>query len=131
MPCSSSSSLFCSTAPRLLPLTALPPCTAAPAYGCVQSGEGLAITTYNSATLVTLGGCAPQYRTYQYTVNAGAIFGGSPPDICAVNSSTGAVTAKGDLFVPSGGRPSPGWLPGAALPGWGAAVGCAAAVRQL
>ena len=31
----------------------------------LQQGEGIAIVTYNSATLVTLGGCAPQYRSYE------------------------------------------------------------------
>ena len=69
---------------------------------CVQSGEGLAITTYNSATLVTLGGCAPQYRTYQFTVKETDIFVGSPPPICSVDPDTGAVSANGGMFVPSG-----------------------------
>lgn len=31
----------------------------------LQQGEGLGLVTYNSATLVTLGGCAPQYRSYE------------------------------------------------------------------
>lgn len=31
----------------------------------LQQGEGIGIVTYNSATLVTLGGCAPKYRSHQ------------------------------------------------------------------
>lgn len=71
----------------------------------VQSSEGLGVATYNSATLVTLGGCAPEYRTSQYTIPGSAISGvGSPDSICYVDPATGNLTANGGLFVPSGQR---------------------------
>ncbi len=69
----------------------------------MQASEGLGVSTYNSATLVTLGGCAPEYRTNQYTISGSAIASvGSPDSICYIDSTTGNVTANGGLFVPSG-----------------------------
>ncbi|KAL4443804.1 hypothetical protein ABPG75_011541 [Micractinium tetrahymenae] len=68
----------------------------------MQASEGLGVATYNSATLVTLGGCAPQYRTNQYTIPGSAIASvGAPDSICYIDSSTGNVTYNGGLFVPS------------------------------
>ncbi|KAL4442024.1 hypothetical protein ABPG77_011285 [Micractinium sp. CCAP 211/92] len=68
----------------------------------MQASEGLGVATYNSATLVTLGGCAPEYRTNQYTISGSAIASvGSPDSICYIDSTTGNVTANGGLFVPS------------------------------
>ena len=57
----------------------------------LQSGEGVGVVTYNSATLVTLGGCAPQYRVPQYTF-AGTSSVLNPvmaSDVCAVNETSG------------------------------------------
>lgn len=48
----------------------------------LQQGEGLGLVTYNSATLVTLGGCAPQYRTYEYTI------GGDKNMACGIDNGT-------------------------------------------
>ena len=69
----------------------------------MQASEGLGVATYNSATLVTLGGCAPEYRTPQYTIPGSAITSvGSPDSLCYLDPATGNVTANGGLLVPSG-----------------------------
>lgn len=68
----------------------------------MQASEGLGVATYNSATLVTLGGCAPEYRTPQYTIPGSAITSvGSPDSLCYLDPATGNVTANGGLLVPS------------------------------
>ena len=67
----------------------------------MQAAEGLGVTTYNSATLVTLGGCAPKYRTHQYTISEADIFS-VPPTICSADAD-GIVTANGGKFLKSGG----------------------------
>jgi len=69
----------------------------------VQASEGLGVTTYQSTTLVTLGGCAPQYRTQQYTIPATAINDvGQAGSIC-YGGANGTITANMDILVPSGG----------------------------
>jgi len=35
----------------------------------LQQSEGIGLVTYNSATLVTLGGCPPEYRSHMFTFN--------------------------------------------------------------
>jgi AGZA family xanthine/uracil permease-like MFS transporter len=62
----------------------------------LQQGEGLGVVTYNSATLVTLGGCAPQYRQPQFTFGFGVP---KPADVCAVVNGTLELTSA---WVPSG-----------------------------
>ena len=66
----------------------------------LQQGEGIGLVTYNSATLVTLGGCSPQYRQRQFTF-FGATGGVTPnaSDVCTVGP-----TGEVELF-------EPGWLP--------------------
>ncbi|KAI3428274.1 hypothetical protein D9Q98_006653 [Chlorella vulgaris] len=71
----------------------------------LQSAEGIGVSTYNSATLVTLGGCAPQYRTFQYTIPQSAIDnvgvpGAEADAICSLGD-TGTVTTNGGLLIPS------------------------------
>ena len=65
----------------------------------LQASEGIGVVTYNSATLVTLGGCPPAYRTNQYTIPSAAVDDGS---ICTVTD--GVASATGALFTPSGER---------------------------
>lgn len=62
----------------------------------LQNSEGLGVVTYQSATLVTLGGCPPEYRNYQYSWDDSSI--GSA---CIVNS-TGGADINPNTWVPSG-----------------------------
>jgi AGZA family xanthine/uracil permease-like MFS transporter len=66
----------------------------------LQQSEGIGLVTYNSATLVTLGGCPPNARRNQFTFVPS---GGAPlpnvTDVCAVGAD-----GKAALF-------EPGWLP--------------------
>ncbi|KAG7667637.1 hypothetical protein Ndes2526A_g01967 [Nannochloris sp. 'desiccata'] len=66
----------------------------------LQHAEGIGLVTYNSATLVTLGGCSTQYRRNQFTF-VGADGGPIPAavDVCAVGPS-----GEAELFAP-------GWVP--------------------
>ena len=70
----------------------------------MQGSEGLGVVTYNSATLVTLGGCAPAYRTQQYTIPSSALASpqGGPDSLCQVDPTTSAVTTNGGLLIPAG-----------------------------
>lgn len=61
--------------------------------------RSLGVVTYNSATLVTLGGCAPQYRTYQYTVTQESL---NTAAICSYDNTTNEVSTNFGLFIPSG-----------------------------
>jgi AGZA family xanthine/uracil permease-like MFS transporter len=70
----------------------------------MQSAEGIGVSTYNSATLVTLGGCPEQNRLYQYTIPQSAFDNmGSPDSLCVVDNSTTppTVSSNGGLLVPS------------------------------
>lgn len=60
----------------------------------LQSGQGLSVVGYNSATLVTLGGCPLENRVYQYS-----IANSTAEAVCKANPDTGALTA--DLGPPS------------------------------
>lgn len=74
----------------------------------LQASEGIGIVTYNSATLVTLGGCPPGDRVYQVTT---PLVGGDIPaaigtmptcvNIDPTNSSS-AMHPNPGLFTPSG-----------------------------
>jgi adenine/guanine/hypoxanthine permease len=66
----------------------------------LQQSEGIGLVTYNSATLVTLGGCSTQYRQHQFTF-VGSDGGPIPAaaDVCAVSP-----TGEAELFAP-------GWVP--------------------
>lgn len=66
----------------------------------MQQGEGIGVVTYQSATLVTLGGCAPQYRSAMFTFKAppGEVVPNAT-DVCAVSP-----TGEPELF-------SPNWVP--------------------
>lgn len=55
----------------------------------LQNSEGVGLISYNSATLVTLGGCPLENRVYQYT-----IADSSPEAICKVNPDTGLMSAE-------------------------------------
>ncbi|WIA33567.1 hypothetical protein OEZ86_006691 [Tetradesmus obliquus] len=55
----------------------------------LQSSEGLGLVQYNSATLVTLGGCPLQNRVYQYTIPDP-----STAAVCPTSSQTGQVEAQ-------------------------------------
>ena len=70
----------------------------------MQGSEGLGVVTYNSATLVTLGGCAPAYRTQQYTIPASALATpqGGDTSLCQLDPTTHVVSANGGLLVPAG-----------------------------
>lgn len=63
----------------------------------LQASEGLGVTTYNSATLVTLGGCPPSDRMYQYSISAADINSGA---VCSIGANGGAEANLG-LFIPS------------------------------
>eukprot|EP00887_Chlorella_sp_A99_P002223 scaffold21.g2223.t1 len=74
----------------------------------IKASEGIGIVTYNSATLVTLGGCPPGDRVYQVTT---PLVGGDIPaaigtmptcvNIDPTNSSS-AMHPNPGLFTPSG-----------------------------
>eukprot|EP00879_Flechtneria_rotunda_P028146 GHRR01030225.1.p1 GENE.GHRR01030225.1~~GHRR01030225.1.p1 ORF type:complete len:225 (+),score=33.25 GHRR01030225.1:721-1395(+) len=55
----------------------------------LQYSEGIGLVTYNSATLVTLGGCPRANRVYQYSIPDP-----STEAICVNNPGTGAVEAN-------------------------------------
>jgi hypothetical protein len=55
----------------------------------LQSSEGIGLIGYNSATLVTLGGCPLENRVYQYT-----IANTSAAAVCVNNADTGLLEAK-------------------------------------
>ncbi|KAI7839304.1 hypothetical protein COHA_007002 [Chlorella ohadii] len=63
----------------------------------LQASEGLGVTTYNSATLVTLGGCPPGDRTFQFTISGSDISSGA---VCSIGAN-GAAEANMGLFLPS------------------------------
>lgn len=60
----------------------------------LQGSEGIGIITYNSATLVTLGGCPPEYRLHQYTFSDEAL-----ATACVAGGN--GTCAAGSSFVPS------------------------------
>jgi AGZA family xanthine/uracil permease-like MFS transporter len=55
----------------------------------LQNSEGIGLVTYNSATLVTLGGCPRENRIYQYS-----IADTSTDAVCKVSPDTGLMTAE-------------------------------------
>jgi AGZA family xanthine/uracil permease-like MFS transporter len=63
----------------------------------LQAAEGIAVTTYNSATLVTLGGCDPQYRSYQYTFSNDDL-----SSACTLNETNGEAIPNSNLWLSSG-----------------------------
>lgn len=92
------------TLPTPSPLTSQPPSPLTPpprspltplccSIG-LQSGQGLSLVGYNSATLVTLGGCPLENRVYQYS-----IANSTAEAVCKADPDTGALSA--DLGPPS------------------------------
>lgn len=55
----------------------------------LQNSEGIGLISYNSATLVTLGGCPLENRVYQYS-----IANTSTEAVCVNNMDTGLLEAK-------------------------------------
>jgi AGZA family xanthine/uracil permease-like MFS transporter len=55
----------------------------------LQNSEGIGLISYNSATLVTLGGCPLENRVYQYS-----IANTSTAAVCANNPDTGLLQAN-------------------------------------
>ncbi|WIA38688.1 hypothetical protein OEZ86_001993 [Tetradesmus obliquus] len=55
----------------------------------LQNSNGIGLITYNSATLVTLGGCPRENRIYQYS-----IADPSPEAVCKTNPDTNAMMAN-------------------------------------
>lgn len=74
-----------------------PPCLLLPAGGIglflafigLQNSEGIGLISYNSATLVTLGGCPLENRVYQFS-----IANTSTAAVCTNNPDTGLLEAK-------------------------------------
>jgi adenine/guanine/hypoxanthine permease len=69
----------------------------------LQTAEGIGLVTYNPATLVTLGGCSPSHRLYQFTIpmEPGALEP-SPSTVCAYDEAAGEVSLAPGAFVASG-----------------------------
>ncbi|WIA36283.1 hypothetical protein OEZ86_007609 [Tetradesmus obliquus] len=55
----------------------------------LQNSEGIGLVTYNSATLVTLGGCPRENRIYQYS-----IADPSPDAVCKMSPDTNTLMAE-------------------------------------
>lgn len=65
----------------------------------LQASEGIGVVTYNGATLVTVGGCAPEYRLHQYTLSEAAL-----DTACALPNGTcsaGTCSVASSAFTPS------------------------------
>lgn len=80
----------------------------------LQQAEGLGVVTYSSATAVTLGGCPPDYRSYQYTFSSSQL-----EDACVLsdgaavaNPANSGWTASSNYFCESAGvlRSGQTWL---------------------